>query len=135
MVKMRVKYHLALIVPRNNVQTHTFSEKVPSNFIFHVVETEASITSFDDYDVLIKQYVDCVSNQNFDDPLLFWNNNEYKFPELARLAKKFLGVPASEAEVERIFNISGRIFNPERRSLGVDNYENLVFLKLNEQFL
>ena len=34
-VKMRVKYHLALIVPRNNVQTHTFSENVPSNFIFH----------------------------------------------------------------------------------------------------
>jgi hypothetical protein len=53
-----------LIVPRNNVKTHTFSEKVPSNFIFHVVETEASITSFDDYDVLIKQYIDCVSNQN-----------------------------------------------------------------------
>ncbi len=51
MVKMRVKYHLALIVPRNNVQTHTFSEKVPSDFIFHVVETEASITSFDEYDV------------------------------------------------------------------------------------
>jgi hypothetical protein len=44
-----------LIVPRNNVKTHTFSEKVPSNFIF---------TSFDDFDVLIKQYVDCVSNQN-----------------------------------------------------------------------
>ena len=53
---------------------------------------------------------------------------------MARLAKKFLGVPASEAEVERMFNISGHIFNPERRSLDVDNYENLVFLKLNEQF-
>jgi hypothetical protein len=67
--------------------------------------------------------------------LLFWKNNEYKFPELARLTEKFLGVPASEAEVERMFNISGYKFNPKRRSLGVDNYENLVFLKLNEQFL
>ena len=64
--------------------------------------------------------------------MLFWKNNEYKFLELARLAKKFLGVPASEAEVERMFNISGHIFNSKRRSL---NYENLVFLKLNEQFL
>jgi hypothetical protein len=60
---------------------------------------------------------------------------EYKFPELARLAKKFFGVPASDAEVERMFNLSGHIFNPKHRSLGVDNYENLVFLKLNEQFL
>ena len=67
--------------------------------------------------------------------MVFWKNNEYKFPEFARLAKKFLGVPASEAEVERMFNLSGHIFNPKRRSLGVDNYENLVFLKLNEQFL
>ena len=56
---------------------------------------------------------------------------EYKFPE----AKKFFGVPAWDAEVERMFNISGHIFNPKHRSLGVDNYENLVFLKLNEQFL
>jgi hypothetical protein len=32
-VKMRVKYHLALIEPRNNFQTHTFSEKVSSNLI------------------------------------------------------------------------------------------------------
>ena len=38
--------------------------------------------------------------------------------------RKVLGVPASEAEVERMFNISGQIFNPKRRSLGVDNYEN-----------
>ena len=51
---------------------------------------------------------------------------------MARLTEKFLGVPASEAEVERMFNISGHIFNSKRRSL---NYENLVFLKLNEQFL
>jgi len=45
---------------------------------------------------------------NFDDPLLVWTNNEYKFPELARLAKKFLSVPASVAEVEKMFNISGQ---------------------------
>ena len=41
---------------------------------------------------------------------------------------------ASEADVERMFNISGFISNPKRRSLGVDNYENIVFLKLNELF-
>jgi len=46
-----------------------------------------------------------------------------------------LGVPASEADVERMFNISGFIFNLKHRSLGVDNYENLVFLKLNETYL
>jgi len=29
-----------------------------------------------------------------------------------------LGVPASEADVERCFNISGFIHNPKRRSIG-----------------
>jgi hypothetical protein len=62
----------------------------------------------------------------------FWKENETKYPELS---KKFLGVPASDADVERMFNFSGFIFNPKRRSLGVDNYENLVFLKLNETYL
>ncbi len=47
-------------------------------------------------------------------------------PELSKLAKKFLDVPASEADVEWMFNISGLIFN---------NYENLVFLKLNQKVL
>ena len=39
------------------------------------------------------------------------------------------------ADVERMFNISGFIFNPKRRSLGVDNCENLVLLKFNETYL
>ena len=84
---------------------------------------------------MIKQYSDGISNIHIEDPLLFWKENETKYPELSKLAKKFLGVPASEADVERMFNISGFIFNPKRRSLGVDNYENLVFLKLNETYL
>jgi len=54
---------------------------------------------------------------------------------LSILAKKFLGVLASEANVVRCFNISGFIHNPKRRSLGVENYEDLIFTKLNEIFL
>jgi hypothetical protein len=33
-----------------------------------------------------------------------------------------------------MFNISGLIFNPKRRGLGVENYENLLFLKLTETY-
>jgi hypothetical protein len=137
-VKMRLKYHLGLINPRsktNNIQTYTFTENISSKFLFYQVEAETSISSFDDYDIFIKQYIDYVLNLNIEDPLLFWKENAFKYPELSILAKKFLGVPASEADVERCFNISGFIHNPKRRSLGVENYENLVFTKLNEIFL
>ena len=47
---------------------------------------------------------------------LFWKENETKYLEPSKLAKKFLGVPAS---VARMFKISGFIFNPKRRGLGV----------------
>ena len=58
-VKMRVKYHLALIEPRNNFQTHTFSEKVSSNFrvilkrkkIIFYIKFIYFTTSFDLYDL------------------------------------------------------------------------------------
>jgi hypothetical protein len=49
-VKARVRYHLALINPRsNNVKTCSFSTNIPTQFIFHEVENESGITSFDDY--------------------------------------------------------------------------------------
>ena len=60
---------------------------------------------------------------NIEDPLLFWKENAFKYPELSILAKKFLGVPASEADVEKCFNISGFIHNPKYGSLGVENYD------------
>jgi hypothetical protein len=59
---------------------------------------------------------------------LLWKENETKYPEPSKLAEKFLRVPAS-------VNISGLIFNPKRRGLGVENNENLLFLKLNETYL
>jgi hypothetical protein len=58
-VKARVKYHLALINPRsNNVQSCSYSTNIPTQFIFHEVENESNISSFDDYDILIKKYID-----------------------------------------------------------------------------
>jgi len=48
----------------------------------------------DDYDIIIDEYASLIANSNNEDPLLFWKNNEYSFPLLAPLAKRFLGVPA-----------------------------------------
>ena len=52
-----------------------------------------------------------------------------------QLAKKFLGVQASSACVERMFSIAGHIFTNKRRRTGVKLFENLVFMKLNENYL
>jgi len=76
-VKLRLKYHLGLLRPNSNQsgnsETLTAEEKTrcTSNFIFHDVES-TTITSLDDLDILIKQYVDHVATKTYEDPLLFW---------------------------------------------------------------
>jgi hypothetical protein len=49
--------------------------------------------------------------------------------------KKVLGVTATSASVERIFNFSGNISSNKRRKLGIKLFERFVFLKLNEKLL
>jgi hypothetical protein len=67
--------------------------------------------------------------------LKLWKVNQNSWPQLTELAKKVLGVPATSASVEGIFNLSGHIFSAKRRRLGMKLFERLVFLKLNEKFL
>ena len=64
--------------------------------------------------------------------LEFWKKEESNFPYLAKIAKKYLGVQASSAAVERMFSISGHIFSLKRRRLGDIMFAYLVYTKLNE---
>ena len=56
-------------------------------------------------------------------------------PSLGQLAKKYLGVPASAAHVERVFSIAGHIINTKRRRMGVKLFTMLVMLKLNDNIM
>ena len=89
----------------------------------------------DDLDTQIASYTQFVAETNYDDPLVFWKIHETKWTNLSSLAKKYLGVQATSASVERMFNISGHIFSIKRRRLSVRLFELLVFLKLNEHLL
>ena len=64
--------------------------------------------------------------------LLFWKSNQNKYPALAKLASVYLAIPASSAPVERIFSLSGKIFRPERCSISDSLFENLMFIRCNE---
>ena len=75
------------------------------------------------------------ANFTLNSTLHFWKTNEYTFKNLSKLAKKFLGVPASSAAVERMFSIAGHIFSCKRRRMGDTLFAILVFLKLNEQIM
>lgn len=85
----------------------------------------------------INDFIRVVTDENFalSSTLDFWKANEMRFKDLSKIAKKFLGVPASSAAVERMFSIAGHIFSCKRRRMGDILFATLVFLKLNEHIL
>lgn len=65
------------------------------------------------------------------DPLEWWKQHELNFPIVARLAKKYLCIPATSSSSERAFSASGNIITCKRSCLKPNTVDQLVFLALN----
>lgn len=65
----------------------------------------------------------------------WWKSNEERFPAIALLAKKFLGIPSTSANAERVFSTAGNIVSAKRSSLLPENVNVLIFLFQNRQLL
>ena len=68
------------------------------------------------------------ANGKHTNPLEWWRINEYKYPNVAKLAKKYLCIPATSAPSERVFSQAGLTIANDRASLLPDHAEDLVFL-------
>ena len=66
-----------------------------------------------------------------DNPLKWWLENWKYFPQLARLARKYLCLPATSVPSERAFSIAGHVVNAKRACLLPDNANMEVFLAEN----
>lgn len=66
-----------------------------------------------------------------DNVLLWWREHERKLPLLSLLARKYLAVPASSAEPERIWSNAKLVCSRLRSSLSPERLEQLVFCKFN----
>ncbi|XP_076849420.1 E3 SUMO-protein ligase ZBED1-like [Brachyhypopomus gauderio] len=64
-------------------------------------------------------------------PLEWWKTQEINFPRLAKLAKKYLCVPASSSPSERAFSTGGNVVTCHRASLKPHSVDRLVFLAHN----
>ncbi|XP_037118152.1 E3 SUMO-protein ligase ZBED1-like [Syngnathus acus] len=68
-----------------------------------------------------------------ENPLPWWRTNAARYPTLAKLAKSFLGIPATSTSSERLFSTAG---NTKRRaSLGSEQVDMLTFLHCNHTLL
>lgn len=67
------------------------------------------------------------------DILKWWASQEKEdgFPQLAVMARQYLGVPATSASAERLFSIAGRVFDDMRQGMGDDILELLMWARIN----
>ena len=66
------------------------------------------------------------------DILDFWRMHEKEYPYLAKMARQYLGCPASSASVERIFSVAGQFFDDLRRKLDDKKLEELMWAAINK---
>lgn len=64
-------------------------------------------------------------------PLSWWKENEIYYPYLSKLAKLYLGIPATSVPSERIFSTAGDILSAKRATLKPDVVDMTIFLKKN----
>ena len=62
-------------------------------------------------------------------PLKYWKSNTFRFPCLALIARKYLGIPASSAASERFFSQGALIITKLRNRLNKSTFEKISCLK------
>ena len=66
-----------------------------------------------------------------EDPLAWWRDHEKHLPKLARLAKKYLAIPATSVPSERVFSKAGQLVSARRANLNPKNVDMILFLNKN----
>ena len=66
------------------------------------------------------------------DILEWWKSHEKVLPNLSKVAKKVLTVPASSAKSEKVFSTGGNFVTKKRNRLGVKKVEELIVVKENK---
>ena len=65
------------------------------------------------------------------DAMLWWQENEHRFPNIAVMARQYLGCPATSASVERLFSQVGIAFSAKRKSGEADTLADIMFAHAN----
>ena len=64
-----------------------------------------------------------------EDPLGLWKTKRLEYPTLTRLVKKFLCVPATSTQAERVFSWMGWLLNKRRLCLSGESVNSQTLLE------
>ena len=65
------------------------------------------------------------------DPLQWWQLKEAQYPNLSKLAKKYLCIQATSASSERVFSIAGLISDDRQSRISPEKLDKVIFLHNN----
>lgn len=65
------------------------------------------------------------------DVLEWWRRHEEEYPQLSRMARQFLAVPATSAGAERVFSRAGRLHDDFKKSTGEETLEDSLMVSVN----
>ena len=69
------------------------------------------------------------ANSDVFDVMSWWNQKGEELPDLYRMARQFLGCPATTGGVERVFSAAGRMHDDFKKSTGEDTLEHMLRVK------
>uniref|UniRef100_A0A672KBY2 Uncharacterized LOC107595476 n=1 Tax=Sinocyclocheilus grahami TaxID=75366 RepID=A0A672KBY2_SINGR len=68
-------------------------------------------------------------------PLQWWRNKEHRFPAVARLARKYLSIPATSVSANRAFAPRESPVTQRRATLGSKHLDHILFLHQNTDYV
>ena len=71
----------------------------------------------------------------YEDPISWWRNNEAKYPNIAKVAKKYLGIPASSAPSERVFSRAAIILKRQMARLPHTDWNTACLFSTTSSYL
>ncbi|KAK1889339.1 Zinc finger BED domain containing protein 1 [Dissostichus eleginoides] len=84
-----------------------------------------------DATVEVQRYMTDPPLERSKDPLAYWVDHQNVYPNLFKLAKQFLCMPASSVPSERVFSKCGEILSKKRNRLNPKTVEKIMFLNKN----
>ncbi|KAL0883411.1 hypothetical protein ABMA27_016796 [Loxostege sticticalis] len=78
--------------------------------------------------ISLKQYVEGDYLDRKSNPLIYWENRKHTYPDLYKMAMKYLCIPATSVPAERVFSKAGLLCNQRRNRLDPEKVDQILFL-------